>query len=101
MRPGWYVGQLKKNRFEPSQALAMGIGAGQFVRRVELSSGAPETIRYLRGETIEWPEERLVRDGAVPAKGWCLVCMDGFPVGFAKWQDGMLKNAYPSGWRWI
>jgi len=102
VRPGWYVGELRKNRFEPSQALAMGLAADRFVRRAELASDSPEAIRYLRGESLEWPEERLVRaDGSVPPKGWCLVCLDGFPVGFAKWQDGMLKNAYPAGWRWI
>jgi NOL1/NOP2/sun family putative RNA methylase len=100
-RPGWYVGNLRKNRFEPSQALAMGIRPDQFVRRAELAADSPEVIRYLKGETLEWPENRLAKTEArVPSKGWCLVCADGFPLGFGKWQDGMLKNEYPPGWRW-
>lgn len=100
-RPGWYVGQLRKNRFVPSQALAMGISLDRFVRRARFSSDSPETIRYLRGETLEWPESRLDKaDGNVPSKGYCLVGVDGYPLGFGKWQDGMLKNEYPPGWRW-
>lgn len=101
VRPGWYVGRLRNKRFVPSQALAMGLRADQFVRRVELAAESPEALRYLRGETLEWPESRLAkRDPSLPSKGWCLVCADGFPLGFAKWQDGMLKNEYPPGWRW-
>jgi len=31
--------------------------------------------------------------------GWVLVCVDGFPLGFGKAKDGMLKNKYLPGWR--
>lgn len=100
-RPGWYVGQLRKNRFVPSQALALGLALDHFVRRIRLTADAPETLRYLRGETLTLPEEALeMETSAIPAKGYCLVGVDGFPVGFGKWQDGMLKNEYPPGWRW-
>lgn len=100
-RPGWYVGQLRKNRFVPSQALAMALEPDRFVRLAELAADSPDAIRYLRGETLEWPEHRLVKqDPAAPSKGYCLVTLDGHPLGFGKWQDGMLKNEYPPGWRW-
>ena len=35
-----------------------------------------------------------------PIKGWCLVCVDGFPLGFAKGTGMTLKNKYYPGWRW-
>lgn len=100
-RPGWYVGHVRRNRFVPSQALALGLSLRQFVRRIHLSADAPETLRYLRGETLALPEDRLEKAAPdMPAKGYCLVGVDGYPVGFAKWQDGILKNEYPPGWRW-
>jgi NOL1/NOP2/fmu family ribosome biogenesis protein len=47
-------------------------------------------------------EQRINRKHAkIALKGHCLVCIDGFPVGWAKWQEGMLKNEYPAGWRWL
>lgn len=101
VRPGWYVGQVRKNRFVPSQALALGLALPQFVRRINLTADAPETLRYLRGETLECPEDRLEKAAPdVPAKGYCLVGVDGHPLGFGKWQNGILKNEYAPGWRW-
>lgn len=100
-RPGWFVGTMKKNRFEPSQALAMGLSMQQARRTVHLKSSEPETLRYLKGETLMLPDDRLVTSGDdTPAKGYVLVGVDGFPLGWAKWQNGMLKNEYPAGWRW-
>ena len=32
-------------------------------------------------------------------KGWQLVCVDNFPLGFGKLVNGTLKNKYPAGWR--
>ncbi|NOU97917.1 rRNA cytosine-C5-methyltransferase [Paenibacillus sp. LMG 31456] len=101
IRPGWYLGCLRKQRFEPSHALAMGMRASDAVRMVSLSSADAIAIRYLKGETLEIAEERVIRSrSAIPLKGYCLVCIDGYPVGWGKWLDGMLKNEYPAGWRW-
>ncbi|HEY4391831.1 MAG TPA: hypothetical protein VGN02_10845, partial [Paenibacillus sp.] len=33
-------------------------------------------------------------------KGFILVMAEGFPLGWGKWIDGILKNEYPAGWRW-
>ena len=55
LRTGLHLGDLKKNRFEPSQALAMWLKKGDFDQEVELSE--EEAFRYLRGETIELPAE--------------------------------------------
>jgi NOL1/NOP2/sun family putative RNA methylase len=102
VKPGWYVGAVRKNRFEPAHALAMGLRADEAVRVMPLSSNESDALRYLKGETIMAEEARIHRKHAdVPLKGHCLVCIDGFPVGWGKWQEGMIKNEYPAGWRWM
>ncbi|MDF2961569.1 MAG: methyltransferase [Paenibacillus sp.] len=101
IRPGWYLGSIRKQRFEPSHALAMGLYASEAVRSILLSADDPAAIRYLKGETLEVSEDRIVRSHAdIPVKGYCLVCIDGFPAGWGKWLEGILKNEYPAGWRW-
>lgn len=91
LRTGLYLGDLKKNRFEPSQALAMYLKKGVFSQTVDLSCEDPNVIRYLKGETVEVPE--------CPWDGWVLVCVDGFSLGWAKAKNGTLKNKYCTGWR--
>ena len=50
--------------------------------------------RYLKGETLNIePEE------AAHAKGWHLLCVEGYPIGFGKLVGQTLKNKYPAGWR--
>ncbi len=101
VRPGWFLGTLKKNRFEPSHALAVGLSESSALRTIDLPSGSPEAVSYLKGETLAVPRERIERRGAaVEPKGYCLVCIDGYPAGWGKWMDGILKNEYPAGWRW-
>ena len=52
-------------------------------------------VKYLKGETLEVSD--LVSD---TEKGWYLVCVDGYSLGFGKLLNGMLKNKYLPGWRW-
>lgn len=102
IKPGWYMGAVRKNRFEPAHALAMGLRAEEAVRVLQLNTNDNEAIRYLKGETLIVDEARIVRKhGDVPLKGHCLICIAGFPVGWGKWQEGMIKNEYPAGWRWM
>lgn len=94
LRTGLLLGELKKGRFEPSQALAMALGADEFDQVLQLNQEDDRVIRYLKGETIALlPEEG-------PMKDWCLVCVEGFPLGFAKGTGMALKNKYYPGWRW-
>ena len=52
------------------------------------------TALSLKGETIE------VSDLAgVQQKGWVLVCVEGYALGFGKLSRGILKNKYYAGWR--
>lgn len=102
IKPGWYMGAVRKNRFEPAHALAMGLSSEEAQRVLQLSSTDNEAVRYLKGETLIINESSIVRKKAdISLKGHCLVCIDGFPVGWGKWQEGMIKNEYPAGWRWM
>lgn len=95
LRTGLLMGELKKGRFEPSQALAMTLSSESFKNSLSFSSEDQRVIRYLKGETIS------LLDGEKPVKGWCLVCVDGFALGFAKGNGMTLKNKYYPGWRWM
>ncbi len=91
LRSGWLLGTMKKDRFEPSQAMAMALSSRDAKRVVNLQAKDPMIVKYLKGETLDIEGE----------KGWTLVCVDHFPVGWAKQTETMLKNYYPPAWRWI
>lgn len=86
LRPGLHLGTNKKNRFEPSHALALALKAGQVSQCFETA----EPQRYLRGETLVC--------GAAP-DGWTLVTYEGFSIGWGKAHRGVMKNHYPKGLR--
>ena len=89
LRPGLHLGTLKKNRFEPSHALALAL-APEDARHVwNLSSDSPEAAAYLNGQTFPAEGE----------KGWYLICVDGFSLGWGKLAGGIMKNHYPKGLR--
>jgi NOL1/NOP2/sun family putative RNA methylase len=100
VRPGWFMGTDKNGRFVPSHPLAVALRPSEAVRSINLSSSDAEAIRYLKGETLSIPVERMALRNEVQPKGYTLVCIDGYSAGWGKWQDGMLKNEYPTGWRW-
>ena len=86
---GWWLGAFKKDRFEPSHALALGLDARQARRVADFPADGPEVLGYLRGETLESAGEN----------GWTLVTVDGYPLGWGKRVDGRLKSHYPKGLR--
>ncbi len=94
LRTGLHLGELKKGRFEPDQAFAMALKKEEYPVRLALKAEDDRVIRYLKGETIS-----LV-NGEEPVKGWCLVTVEGFPLGWAKGSGMTLKNKYYAGWRW-
>ncbi len=94
LRNGLYLGDLKKNRFEPSQPLALALHNGDIEATISLPVSDERITRYLKGETLNIePKE------AAHKKGWHLLCADGYPIGFGKLVNGILKNKYPAGWR--
>lgn len=91
IRPGLYLGDIKKNRFEPSHALALAVSEMDALQRHDLPADGDEVLAYLRGEALP----------AAGESGWTLVTVDGFPLGWAKAANGLLKNHYPKGLRWL
>jgi len=83
---GWWLGTSKKNRFEPSHALAMGLRAKDVRRTLPLSADEPDLMRYLRGEVLPSPGPN----------GWVLVTVDGYPLGWGKRVQARLKSHLPS-----
>ncbi len=95
LRTGLYLGECRKHRFEPSQALAMTLKPARCPSCIRLDREDGRVIRYLKGETLDVSD--LENSGK---KGWTLVCVDDYPLGWGKLAGGVLKNKYYSGWRW-
>ncbi len=89
LRPGLHLGELRKNRFEPSHALALALSPEEAVHVWNLRADAPEALAYLNGQAFPAEGE----------KGWYLICVDGFSLGWGKLAGGMMKNHYPRGLR--
>jgi NOL1/NOP2/sun family putative RNA methylase len=96
LRSGLLLGELKKNRFEPSQALAMALKTDEYPYTVSLPAYDERVVKYLKGETIDLPEFA----DKVP-KGWVLFAVDGYSLGWGKYDSYSLKNKYLAGWRWM
>lgn len=94
LRTGLYLGEQKKNRFEPSQALAMNLKKKEYEKCLDFTPGDARVFRYLKGETVQVQEQTKAGD-----KGWYLICVSGYPLGWGKLDRGMLKNKYCPGWR--
>ncbi len=94
LRAGLHIGTFKKNRLEPSHALAL------FLRPTEVKScrdmrisdeeGYEEAVSYLKGMSLSLKGET----------GWTLAAADGCSLGWAKQAGNTLKNHYPKGLRW-
>ena len=89
IHPGWWLGTLKKGRFEPSQGLAMGLTPADVKVSADLDAAGPQVLTYLRGESLR----------SAGPDGWVLVTVDGFPLGWGKRVQGTLKSHYPRGLR--
>ncbi len=95
LRTGLYLGDVEKKRFTPSQALAMTLGRDTCQNCVDFPLSDSRVIRYLKGESLYLDE----CSQNLPDSGWCLVCVDGFPLGWGKLVNGQLRNKYYTGWR--
>lgn len=89
LRAGLHLGTVKKNRFEPSHALALFLHRTEVKNCVNLDSSGPEIKAYLNGQTLPLEGE----------KGWYLVTVDDISIGWGKLAGGILKNHYPKGLR--
>lgn len=94
LRNGLYLGELKKDRFEPGQAFAMALRKEEYASVLDFSQDDERVRRYLKGETLTVDDMPVNRE-----KGWQLVCVEGYPLGWGKLAGGILKNKYLAGWR--
>ena len=86
LRPGLELGEMKKDRFEPAHGLALWLRKA--ANQEDLPADGEQIARYMHGEVI--PSGR---------RGWCLVTVDGYSIGWGKGDGKVLKNHYPKGLR--
>lgn len=87
VRPGLPLGTAKPGRFEPAHALALAMTAADARNAVDLT--VPQAEHYLAGEPL-----------AIPGpSGWTLVTVDGWPLGWGRRSNDVVKNHYPKGLR--
>lgn len=95
IRNGLLLGEIKKNRFEPSQALAMALKLSDYPNVINLDVKDERVVKYLKGETLDCDDFTDVKDG------WVLIGVSGYPLGWGKFKNGQVKNKYLAGWRWM
>ena len=89
LRGGLFLGTLKKNRFEPSHALALALSETQVNLSKRLARAGQEVKDYLLGNSLRCD----ISDG------WTLITVDGYSIGWGKAVNGQIKNHYPKGLR--
>ena len=86
LRPGLELGTVKKDRFEPAHALALWLHTCENVQ--DFSADSHQIRKYMGGDVV--PSVR---------KGWCLITVEGYSLGWGKGDGSVLKNHYPKGLR--
>ena len=86
LRPGLELGELKKDRFEPAHALALWLKDAENTQ--DFAADSQQIKAYMHGEVVQSQQ-----------KGWCLVKVDGYSLGWGKGDGKVLKNHYPKGLR--
>ena len=94
-RAGLHIGELKKQRFEPSHSLALALKLNDAKNVVKLTWDDPQTTGFFNGQSVMLSDEQT----AECKKGWALVCVDGYPAGWGKVNGAQVKNHYPKGLR--
>ena len=89
LRPGLHLGTVRKGRFEPSHALALTLSASQASHVWNLPADSPQMEAYLTGAALTAEGE----------KGWYLITVDGYAIGWGKLSGNTMKNHYPKGLR--
>lgn len=85
---GVEAGECIKGRFSPSHALFQCHG-GECTKRLSCSADDPRIKSFMRGETLP----------AQGFSGYVSICVEGYPLGFGKASNGVIKNHFPKGLR--
>ncbi len=86
VRPGLELGEVKLDRFTPAHGLALWLKLAKNI--LYLPGDGPQIAAYMHGETLPFSK-----------KGWVLVQVDGYSIGWGKGDGVTLKNHYPKGLR--
>ena len=89
VRAGVQLGELKKGRLEPAHALALSLTKSELKTVPILELNLEESRRYLQGKVLD----------ASGKKGWLVLTLDGFALGWGKRSGSVVKNAYPKSLR--
>jgi NOL1/NOP2/fmu family ribosome biogenesis protein len=77
---------MYKDRFVPAHALALWLKTAEVCQ--DYTPDSKEIAAYLHGDVVPSTQ-----------KGWCLVTVDGYSIGWGKGDGTVLKNHYPKGLR--
>ena len=69
--------------------LALALSADEVVHSMDLPAEDLRVRAYLNGQTFSAEGE----------KGWYLITVDGYSIGWGKLAGGVMKNHYPKGLR--
>ena len=72
-----------------THALALALSADEVVHSMDLPAEDLRVRAYLNGQTFSAEGE----------KGWYLITVDGYSIGWGKLAGGVMKNHYPKGLR--
>ncbi|PKL14914.1 MAG: hypothetical protein CVV50_01910 [Spirochaetae bacterium HGW-Spirochaetae-6] len=88
---GVHLGDEKKNRLEPAQALALYLSPLLLAPESLFPFSLDQAIDYLRGQEI-FTDQKM-------AEGFKLATFDGFPLGWGNFKQERLKNFFPKSLR--
>ena len=86
VRSGLELGEVKKNRFEPAHALALWLKKCENIQ--DFPADSKEIRSFMEGQVLPGN-----------LRGWCLITVDGYSLGWGKGDGNTIKNHYPKGLR--
>lgn len=89
LRRGLQLGEMKKGRFEPSHSLAMALKTDN-AQRENMPPDDERVESYLCGQTLRTDNS---------SRGYRLMAVDGYTMGWGKCDGRIIKNHYPKGLR--
>lgn len=89
LRRGLQLGEMKKGRFEPSHSLAMALRTDN-AQRENMPPDDERVESYLCGQTVRTDNS---------SRGYRLMAVDGYTMGWGKCDGRIIKNHYPKGLR--
>ena len=89
LRNGLYLGECKKNRFEPGHGLALSLNIDDVKQHYRYKESDEKIARYIHGEAIEGSSQ----------KGYGVLFVEDLPLSFYKESSSLAKNLFPKGLR--